>query len=48
MGLTYALCIYITVVKFGSFVRLLTEEVGSVSDAFACFWDPGLPTGLPS
>lgn len=32
---------------FGGFVGLLAEEVGSVSDAFACFWDPGLPTGLP-
>ena len=36
------------VVLLDVLVGLLTVRVGSVSDSFACSWDPFSPTGLPS
>lgn len=47
IDLTYVLCMYFMAVYLGVPVGPLTGGVESVSDSFACFWDPFPPTGLP-
>ena len=47
MELTWALCIYVTVLYLGLLVELPTLGAGAVSDSLNSIWDPIPHTGFP-